>query len=69
MKLYRAAIIQSNARNYVIALYANQISGKQLQIYTANIPILRVHQYPLIEQSAKCRLDVSSFLLVYGSYS
>ena len=35
--------------------YANQISGKQLQIHTANIPILRVHQYPLIEQSAKCR--------------
>ena len=41
MKLYKAAIIQNNARNYVIALYANQISGKQLQIYTANIPIFK----------------------------
>ena len=41
MKLYRAAIIQHNARNYVIALYANQISGKQLKIYTANIPIFK----------------------------
>ena len=41
MKLYSAAIIQNNARNYVIALYANQISGKQLKIYTANIPIFK----------------------------
>ena len=41
MKLYRAAIIQHNARNYVTALYANQISGKQLQIYTANILIFK----------------------------
>ena len=40
--------------------YANQISGKHPQIHTANIPILRVHQFPLIEQSAKCRLDVSA---------
>ena len=30
---------------------------------------LRVHQYPLIEQSAKCRLDVSFSFLVSASYS
>ena len=34
MKPYRAAIIQYNARNYIIV---NQISGKQPQTYTANI--------------------------------
>ena len=33
MKPYRAAIIHYNARNY----YANQISGKQPQTFTANI--------------------------------
>ena len=33
---------------------AKQISGKQLQIHTANIHIFKVHQYALIEQSDKC---------------
>ena len=38
MKPYRAAIIQHNARNYIIA---NQVSGEQPQIHTANIHIFK----------------------------
>ena len=34
--------------------YTNQISGKWLPTHAANVHILRVHQYALIEKSSKC---------------
>ena len=63
----RYNIAQCKELCYSIMLIKHQANSSKF-IQEAFL-FLRVRQYPLIEQSAECRLDVSFSFLVSASYS